>query len=114
MTEFTDSLNHEWGHRQQLDEMGIVKFSVYVAIPSLTYNVLDRMNMSPYNDYYEAPWEHDADLHGGVVRSPDPNVISQRTAQSEFYFNYIEEYPINEWLVDELSRLRFGGGGGRY
>ena len=70
------SLNHEYGHTVQLENKGIWNYVVDVVIPSLTTNILRRMNKLPY-DYNGAPWEAEADALGGVNRTynntPWPN-----------------------------------------
>ena len=60
------TVQHEYGHTQQLEQLGLQDYLLLVAIPSVTANVLDRMRMLPY-DYYSSPWEYEADLSGGVV-----------------------------------------------
>ena len=47
--------------------MGTMGYVVCVAIPSVSCNLLDRMNLLPY-DYYSSPWEYEADKYGGVNR----------------------------------------------
>ena len=63
----SNTLNHEYGHTVQMNNKGLVKYTKEVAIPSITINVLDRMDKLPY-DYYGAPWEAEADMLGGVDR----------------------------------------------
>ena len=57
----TDSnlLKHEYGHTLQLKEKGVPKYLSEVAIPSVTINVLQRLEKLPY-DYYSYPWEAEA------------------------------------------------------
>lgn len=62
------TIRHEYGHKRQFDNMGLVKYTVDVAIPSLTANILDRLDKLPYS-YYGAPWEAGADYLGGVNRT---------------------------------------------
>ena len=42
-----------------------MRYIIDVAIPSVTANILDRMDKLPY-DYYGSKWEHEADVLGGV------------------------------------------------
>ena len=63
----SNTLNHEYGHTVQLKNMGVCKYIVDVAIPSVTINLLSRADKLKY-DYYGAPWEAQADLYGGVTR----------------------------------------------
>jgi len=58
------TVQHEYGHAVQYDEIGIYKYIKYVAIPSL-YGYWSNV---PYEEYYSQPWEYGADLYGGVVR----------------------------------------------
>ena len=63
----TTDLNHEYGHRIQLEERGWGGYIMDVALPSLTANILWRMEKLPF-DYYGSPWESEADAKGGVLR----------------------------------------------
>lgn len=51
-----------------MSNMGIIDYTAKVAIPSITINILDRIDKLPY-DYYGAPWEAAADQLGGVNRT---------------------------------------------
>ena len=62
-----NTLNHEFGHKLQLDERGWCEYITDIAIPSFTANMLWRMGKLPY-DYYGSPWESEADKKGGVQR----------------------------------------------
>lgn len=61
---------HEYGHRIQLKNMGLARYTRKIAVPSLTANILDRLGKLPY-DYYGSPWEAEADELGGVIRRAD-------------------------------------------
>ena len=63
----SDTLNHEYGHKVQLDNMGWGAFIADVAVPSVTANILQRIGKLPY-DYYGSPWEAEADMLGSVNR----------------------------------------------
>ena len=63
----SETLNHEYGHALQFDKMGVIDYTLDVAIPSVTINLLQRSGKLKY-DYYGAPWEAEADLLGGVKR----------------------------------------------
>ena len=63
-----DTLNHEYGHTRQCEEMGLVGFFFFVAIPSVFYNLKSRGDQELLDNYYNMPWEYDADLRGGVER----------------------------------------------
>ena len=53
-----DTVRHEYGHTQQLAQLGIVKFAIGIGIPSW-------LNLGS-GDYYDKPWEVTADIYGGV------------------------------------------------
>ena len=53
-----DVLRHEYGHTKQLQELGFVKYTIDIGIPSM----LDLGD----GDYYSKPWEITADIYGGV------------------------------------------------
>ena len=61
-------LRHEYGHivqEQQLEG----KYWFAVALPSITVNLISRFNKAVSEDYYDFPWEYDADVRGGVERA---------------------------------------------
>ncbi len=60
------TLKHEYGHTVQLAEMGPFKYLNDVGIPSVLAFWLDNTGKLPYK-YYGSPWEHDADVKGGVT-----------------------------------------------
>ena len=53
-----DVVRHEYGHALQLKEMGLIKYTVFIGIPSL-------LNLGN-GYYYDKPWEITADTLGGV------------------------------------------------
>ncbi len=59
-----NDVKHEYGHYVQFKELGIKKYTMYVAIPSLCgfWSGVD------FYDYYSQPWEYGADKYGGVNR----------------------------------------------
>ena len=61
-------LNHEYGHVLQEQEMGTPQYLAAVFVPSATYNLLSRKNPTLARNYYNMPWEYDADVRGGVNR----------------------------------------------
>ncbi len=67
-----NDVKHEYGHTVQLDNMGLLDYITDVAIPSVTAYNLDKHGKLPY-DYYTAPWEAEADVHGSVSRARDKN-----------------------------------------
>ena len=61
------TVQHEYGHTKQFEKMGMVDYLTDVAVPSVAANLLDRAKLLPY-DYYNSPWEYEADKQGGVQR----------------------------------------------
>ena len=59
-------LDHELGHRKQLDSLGWFTFTTCYAIPSAVGNLLHRFGLLPVN-YFDQPWEYKADELGGVT-----------------------------------------------
>lgn len=62
-----ETVQHEYGHTKQLLKMGVLGYTAFVASPSVSFNLLDRLNLLSY-DYYSSPWEYEADKNGGVNR----------------------------------------------
>ena len=63
-----DTLNHEYGHTLQMDNMGTKNYIINVAIPSITLNLLSRRDNLTY-DYYSYPWEAEANRLGHSAAS---------------------------------------------
>ena len=79
----SDTVKHEYGHTVQLENMGVMGYLLNVAIPSVTAYNLDKNGNLSY-DYYTAPWEAEADKHGGVSRVPDP-ILPPWTSNDGYY-----------------------------
>ena len=62
-------LNHEYGHILQEKRLGTIKYAFAVAVPSTVYNLLSRSSQTLRENYYNMPWEYDADLRGKVDRT---------------------------------------------
>ncbi|MBE5940855.1 MAG: hypothetical protein E7266_10770 [Lachnospiraceae bacterium] len=43
-----NTLNHEYGHKVQLNNKGLGRYISEVAVPSLTINILERKGKLPY------------------------------------------------------------------
>jgi len=54
-----DIVRHEYGHAIQLNELGLIKYTFYIGIPSFFQWGDGR--------YYDKPWEVTADLYGKVL-----------------------------------------------
>ena len=63
---FENTLRHEYGHTVQMENLGLVRFFVKVAVPSVIYNLKSRKDSELHNMYYCMPWERAADFYGGV------------------------------------------------
>ena len=46
-----NTLNHEWGHTQQEEQMGTLSYIVNIALPSVANMIKGT------GDYYSQPWE---------------------------------------------------------
>lgn len=64
----TNMLKHEYGHILQERSYGTAKYALIVAVPSVTFNFISRENQSAADNYYNMPWEYDADVRGKVNR----------------------------------------------
>ena len=60
-----DVVRHEYGHYLQLKKMGIIRYTLFIGIPSLLNWGKGR--------YYEKPWEITADILGGVISRKHSN-----------------------------------------
>ncbi len=63
-----DTLNHEYGHILQYNEMGGFDYFTDIAILSATAAELYNQGKLPHN-YFGSSWEADADRRGGVNRT---------------------------------------------
>ena len=61
---FNSVLKHEHGHTIQSLILGWL-FIPLVAIPSVTFNILTRLNLVKYENYYKRIWERTASILGG-------------------------------------------------
>ncbi len=80
LEEKSNTLNHEYGHILQERELGTGRYFVQVAIPSVIGCVLyNSGNDFIRANYFNLPWERDADRRGNVTRdehTPESIVIS--------------------------------------
>ena len=60
-------VKHEYGHKLQLDQRGVLGYLTDIALPSVTAFWLSEFGKITY-DYYGSPWESEADALGGVTR----------------------------------------------
>ena len=78
-----DDVKHEYGHKLQYNDLGPYRYLAVVAIPSLATYWLSEKNDWVDKNYYNMPWEYDADKRMGVSR--DEHTESAEWA-SYFYF----------------------------
>ena len=64
-----DVVRHEYGHALQLKKMGVIKYTIFIGIPSL-------LNLGK-GKYYDKPWEITADILGEVCsrKHKDSDII---------------------------------------
>ena len=62
-----NTLNHEYGHRRHMDDIGVANYLVTTAIPSFLGATLKTLKVLDVH-YYSLPWEYVADFYGGVNR----------------------------------------------
>ena len=58
---------HEVGHQKQSLKLGWL-YLLIIGIPSFCGNIYARLFHKSAEWYYSQPWEHDADIRGGVER----------------------------------------------
>ena len=66
--EFSNTLNHEYGHIVQMRSIGLADYTFLVAIPSLIGAGIAKQNKTVYDNYFNLPWERSADYYGNVNR----------------------------------------------
>ena len=76
------TLKHEYGHTKQLDKLGLIKYLLYVGIPS--YGEWGS------ESYYLKPWEIIADMEGGVDIYNRPNQPTPTQENIDNGYEYME------------------------
>ena len=83
---FTKALNHEYGHYNHMEQIGIVAYTTTTAIPSLIGAGITTIDVSSLGKfYYSQPWERIADHLGGVTGR---SYISGADAAGSLYWLY--------------------------
>ncbi len=59
-TKMKELIRHEYGHTEQLRQLGLLRYLLFIGIPSWK-------EWKKEIPYYERPWEITADLFGGVT-----------------------------------------------
>ena len=54
-----DVVRHEYGHSKQMEELGVVNYTLCILVPSY-------LELGSDSEYYRRPWEITADIYGGV------------------------------------------------
>lgn len=91
-----NTVRHEYGHCVQLDEVGMLKYLVFVAGPSV------KGYWSGLSDsaYYSQPWEYGADMYGGVDRG-DGYYEDSTLVNHLMYWDMVKKIsfkaPIRKW-----------------
>ena len=75
----TSAVKHEWGHTQQYKMMGTVNYILYIGIPSFIGYITDVPR------YFSQPWEHSADVLGGVYRQSGQYDMTDEEAMNYVY-----------------------------
>ena len=65
-------VRHEYGHIKQFQELGVIGYASYVAVPSIVCFCLDEADALPDGLYYNLPWEYKADAYGQVSWGHEP------------------------------------------
>ena len=63
------TLAHEYGHILREQEYGTTRYFISVFFPSAMYNFASRFSPTLSDNYYNMPWEYDADINGNVMRN---------------------------------------------
>ena len=65
-----DSLRHEYGHYVQEQDLGSLKYLLFIALPSVISCGTDMIfNHLSSTEYHSLPWEYTANLFGRVSRT---------------------------------------------
>ena len=83
-----DILKHEYGHRLQLNNMGLISYIANVAIPSVTINILLTLEKLPY-DYYTYPFEAEANQLAGANPKDPRNCPALPSGEYTSYWDLI-------------------------
>ena len=97
----TETIKHEYGHAVHFDQIGPIKYALFVGIPSL----VGYWSNVPYNEYYSQPWEYIADSLGGVQRTngSGPYVYSANARSSALQWWCFSKYPLLTAIVGLMN-----------
>ena len=77
-------LRHEFGHTQQLEEIGLLGYTVFVVAPSVTCFWLTEFEVLPTDQYYSYPWEYIANIYGNA----DGKYAPWADASAKIYWSF--------------------------
>lgn len=81
-----NTLKHEYGHYLQLQELGFVKYNIFIVQPSVMGATMDYFGwLDCY--YYDLPWEFVADVYGGVKRPGGEHIALDLAL---WYWNFVK------------------------
>ena len=101
-------VQHEYGHTEQLEQMGLFGYLDKVAIPSVIAYKLEKKGDLPY-DYYTAPWEAEADIKGGVDQRKRKNSDPWTEDIGYYDIDYLIQVGYSHLKESLLGRLLPGG-----
>lgn len=81
-----DLLYHEYGHIVQLEEVGILPYTVYVALPSVACFWATEAGLLHEDIYFSLPWENIADRYGDAKHIYYPGA----TGIADAYWTFVE------------------------
>ena len=85
------TVQHEYGHTQQLAQVGVIKYIKYYFIPSQQSGNLDP------KDYYSTPRDVTADMFGGADRTSTPTEHNPGAEEAGMiYWNYVKSLPFGD------------------
>lgn len=79
-------LYHEYGHIVQLEEVGILLYVQYVALPSVACFWAREAGWLPKDMYYNLSWENIADRYGKASRKYHPGA----TDIADAYWGFVK------------------------
>lgn len=83
------TVRHEYGHTRQLDELGVVKYTCFVVVPSLIgFNLYNQGKLNTH--YYSLPWEYEADVLGNVRGRKYNSDVQQTYYLYKFFISLLE------------------------
>ena len=85
-----DVVRHEYGHTKQLEQLGLIQYTLCIGVPSF-------FEWGSDTEYYRRPWEITADILGGVQSRSYPGYESA----GFMYLENSQKWGILVWLTIE-------------